>query len=227
MGDHPEAGNHIFVAGWDSKLYRYSGLNSVWEHDGTCDVVEGVTRTQIMATGAVVTGVAVDVNDPNHVIATVGGYGVVSGGKVQETFNALDEDPRLEQHLVPEQQRPQQDAGVRRHHRPGDPTGNTILVGTEHGVWQTIDGGENWTVENLGMVAAATTCRRPGVLHGAAVAHAHRVVAGHEQRRHLRRHAWPRHLPQRHVPRQRRMTFDEAVAPATCWCTRTRPKARM
>ena len=35
----------------------------------------------------------------------------------------------------------------------GDATGNTILVGTEHGIWQTVDGGVNWTVENLGMVA--------------------------------------------------------------------------
>ena len=161
VGDHPEAGDHIFVAGWDSKLYRYSGLNSVWEHDGTCDVVEGVTRTQIMATGAVVTGVAVDVNDPNHVVATVGGYGVVSGGKVQETFNALDDNPDWDNIWYPSSndlsRMPVYDVIIDQ----GDPTGNTILVGTEHGVWQTIDGGENWTVENLGMVAAAEDAASP------------------------------------------------------------------
>ena len=43
----------------------------------------------------------------------------------------------------------------------GDPTGNTILVGTEHGVWQTIDGGDTWTVENLGMVANADDVASP------------------------------------------------------------------
>ena len=161
VGDHPEAGNHIFVSGWDSKLYRFSGLNNVWDHDGTCDVPDGVTRTQIMATGAVVTGVAVDPNDPNHVVATVGGYGSVSGGKVQETFNALDESPDWNSIWFASNndlsKMPVYDAIIDQ----GDPTGNTILVGTEHGIWQTIDGGENWTVENLGMVSAADGVASP------------------------------------------------------------------
>ena len=161
VGDHPEAGNHIFVSGWDSKVYRFSGLNNVWQHDGTCDVPDGVTRTQIMATGAVVTGVAVDPNDPNHVIATVGGYGTVSGGKVQETFNALDASPDWDNIWFASNndlsKMPVYDAIIDQ----GDPTGNTILVGTEHGIWQTIDGGENWTVENLGMVANADDVASP------------------------------------------------------------------
>ncbi len=161
VGDHPEAGNHIFVSGWDSKLYRFSGLNNVWDHDGTCDVPDGVTRTQIMATGAVVTGVAVDPNDPNHVVATVGGYGSVSGGKVQETFNALDESPDWNSIWFASNndlsKMPVYDAIIDQ----GDPTGNTILVGTEHGIWQTIDGGENWTVENLGMVSTADGVASP------------------------------------------------------------------
>ena len=160
-GDHPESGNHIFVAGWDSKLYRYSGLNNLWKHEGSCETPEEVTRRQIMATGTVVTGVAVDVNDPNHVVATVGGYGSVSGGKVQETFNALDDNPDWDNiwfsgssDLV---KMPIYDVVIDQ----GDPTGNTILVGTEHGVWQTIDGGENWTVENLGMVSTADGVASP------------------------------------------------------------------
>lgn len=161
VGDHPEAGNHIFVAGWDSKLYRFSGLHNVWQHDGTCDVPDGVTRTQILATGAVVTGVAVDPNDPNHVVATVGGYGNVSGGKVQETFNALDESPDWNNIWYASSndlsKMPVYDVVIDQ----GDPTGKTILVGTEHGVWQTIDGGANWTVENLGMVVNATDVASP------------------------------------------------------------------
>ena len=153
VGDHPEAGNHIFVSGWDAKVYRFSGLNNVWDHDGSCDVPEGVTRTQIMATGAVVTGIAVDPNDPNHVVVTVGGYGNVSGGKVQETFNALDASPDWSSIWFPSSNElsrmPTYDAIIDQ----GDESGNTIMVGTEHGVWLTTDGGENWTVENLGMVA--------------------------------------------------------------------------
>ena len=160
-GDHPEAGNHIFVAGWDAKLYRYSGLNDLWKHEGSCETVDEVSRTEIMATGAVVTGVAVDVNDPNHVVATVGGYGVVSGGKVQETFNALDDDPSWSniwfQSNNDLSKMPVYDVIIDQ----GDPSGNTILVGTEHGVWQTIDGGDTWTVENLGMVANADDVASP------------------------------------------------------------------
>ena len=117
-----------------------------------------MTRTQIMATGAVVTGVAVDPNDPNHVIATVGGYGTVSGGKVQETFNALDEDPSWSNIWFPSSndlsKMPVYDAIIDQ----GDPTGNTIMVGTEHGIWQTVDGG-HWTVENLAWWPTPTTSR--------------------------------------------------------------------
>ena len=106
-----------------------------------------------MATGAVVTGVAVDSNDPNHVVVTVGGYGNVSGGKVQETFNALDDTPSWSNIWFASNndlsKMPVYDAVIDQ----SDPTGSTILVGTEHGVWATTNGGSDWTVENLGMVA--------------------------------------------------------------------------
>jgi hypothetical protein len=160
-GEHPEAGNHIFVAGWDAKLYRYSGLNDLWKHEGECGTVDQVTRTEIMATGAVVTGVAVDVNDPNHVVATVGGYGNVGGGKVQETFNALDADPDWSNIWFASNndlsKMPIYDVVIDQ----GDASGQTILVGTEHGVWQTTDGGDTWTVENLGMVSNADDVASP------------------------------------------------------------------
>ena len=45
----------------------------------------------IQTVGAAITGISVDPNNSNHVVM-VGGYGNVSSGKVQETFNALDED---------------------------------------------------------------------------------------------------------------------------------------
>ena len=152
VGPEPEAGNHIFVSGWDGKLYRYSGLDNLYG-ETSCDVAEEISRTTILSAGTVVTGVAVDPNDANHVVATVGGYGTVSGGKVQETFNALSDDPDWDNLWFSSSNElskmPVYDAII----DAGDATGQTILVGTEYGVWQTTDGGENWTMENLGMVA--------------------------------------------------------------------------
>ena len=166
VGDHPEAGNHIFITGWDGGVYRFSGLHNVWKHDGTCDIPEGMEERETILSpgGNVVTGIAVDPNDPNHVVVTIGGYGTVFDGKVKETFNALELDgDSVEWNDIwfPSSNElskmPIYDVVIDQ----GDVTGNTILVGTEHGVWQTIDGGENWTVENLGMVTNAEDVASP------------------------------------------------------------------
>ena len=79
-------------------------------------------------------------------VVTVGGYGNVSGGKVQETFNALDDSPSWSNIWFASNndlsKMPVYDAVIDQ----SDPTGSTILVGTEHGVWATTNGGSDWTV---------------------------------------------------------------------------------
>ncbi len=160
VGPEPEAGNHIFVSGWDSKLYRFSGLDDVYEWTD-CTVPEAITRTTILSVGSVITGVAVDPNNPNHVVATLGGYGINAGGKIQETFDALSDDPSWSDVWFPGSNElakmPIYDAII----DAGDATGQTIVIGTEYGVWLTTDGGDNWTMENLGMAPGAEAIAVP------------------------------------------------------------------
>ena len=97
----------------------------------------------LSSAGAAVTGLSVDPNDPNHVVVTVGGYGSSSAGKVRETFNAVERRRQvgqpLEQHM---------DglglefnhALLRRGHRRQRAT-ETIVVGTEFGIFVTENGG--------------------------------------------------------------------------------------
>lgn len=143
----PEAGNHMFVAGWDGKLYRFSGLEDIWSQE---DVMGNMSQ-EILSAGAVVTGISVDPNDPNHVVVSIGGYGVVSGGKVQETFNALSANPTWSNIWFPSGEMakmPCYDVVI----DAMDASGETILVGTEYGVWATDNGGEEWhyTATNMG-----------------------------------------------------------------------------
>ena len=67
----------MFVSGWDGSLHRYTGLSEVYTQE---DVDEYLDRDIIETFAGVVTGVACDPNDANHVVISIGGYGPVSGG---------------------------------------------------------------------------------------------------------------------------------------------------
>lgn len=144
----PEAGNHMFVSGWDGKLYRFDGMESIY----TQDDVPANMRKQIQTVGAAITGIAVDPNNPNHVVISVGGYGVVSSGKVQETFNALDEDVDWTNIWNADglEKMPCYDVVI----DAMDPSGETILVGTEYGIFATDNGGDEWVMANQNMASA-------------------------------------------------------------------------
>ena len=108
--------------------------------------------------GAAVTGLSVDPNDPNHVVVTVGGYGTNFNGKVRETFNALspdfDPDNDWSNIWMPAgsdfASMPCYDVVV----DARDVSGQTIVVGTEFGVFVTEDGGGTWNISNMGVEAA-------------------------------------------------------------------------
>ena len=151
----PEAGNHMFVSGWDGKLYRFDGLESIYTQD---DVPANMAK-QIRSVGAAITGIAVDPNNPNHVVITVGGYGTVSTGKVQETFNALDETVSWTNiwNVDGLGKMPCYDVVI----DAMDPSGQTILIGTEYGIFATDNGGDDWVMANQNMSSSPDQITAP------------------------------------------------------------------
>ncbi|MGF1564266.1 MAG: T9SS type A sorting domain-containing protein [Flavobacteriales bacterium] len=160
VGDHPEAGDVMFISGWNGQLWRVTGLRNIQFEGDDADAdnnnfADALNWQLIHSSGgAAVTGIAIDPNDPNHVVITVGGYGSAGSGKVRESFNALSANPTWSNiwfSPTSEMGRmPCYDATI----DVADATGNTIVVGAEYGVWITYDGGENWVMSNAGMSAS-------------------------------------------------------------------------
>jgi hypothetical protein len=151
----PEAGNHMFVSGWDGKLYRFDGMEDIHTQD---DVPANMGK-QIRSLGATITGVSVDPNDPNHVVISVGGYGALATGKVQETFNALDEQPAWSSiwNVSGLSKMPCYDVVI----DAMDPTGQSIVVGTEYGIFATENGGDEWVMANQNMASTSDQITAP------------------------------------------------------------------
>ena len=146
--DTDVVGDVMFVTGWNGQVTRISGLRDAYSQ---ADIDNGaLTVTNILSSaGAAVTGLSIDPNDPNHVVVTVGGYGTSSNGKVRETFNALAPNPSWSNiwSSAGFNSMPCYDVVI----DAEDPTGNTIVVGSEFGVFVTQDGGDSWTISNEGM----------------------------------------------------------------------------
>jgi len=114
------------------------------------DDVDQLEITNILSSaGAAVTGLSVDPNDPNHVVVTVGGYGNSSAGKVRETFNALSENVTWNNiwSSAGFNNMPCYDVVI----DATDASGETIVVGTEFGIFVTENGGDSWAISNVGM----------------------------------------------------------------------------
>ena len=147
-------GNHMFVTGWDGTVTRYSGFENVWSEED----LDNLEAVEIFDSSGVATGLSIDPQDANHVVVSIGGYGTVSSGKVVETFNALGANPSWDNIWVanndPIAPMPIYDVVI----DYTDP--EVILVGTEHGVYATDNGGDDWDAVNLGMapVADAVAC---------------------------------------------------------------------
>ncbi len=177
VGDHEAAGDVMFIGGWNNRLYRLSGLSGLWtdaqavdtlnnitglptsdidgdgvpDGDGIIDILEFV---EIESGSSALTGIAVDPNDPNHVVITYGGYGNSAEGKVRETFNALAENANdvdwdnIWMDMGELSNMPIYDAVI----DVTDETGATIIIGTEYGIWRTDNHGDDWTISNEGMM---------------------------------------------------------------------------
>lgn len=160
VGDHEAAGDVMFVSGWNGALWRVSGLRNLQVPGDDADLdnngfADALTWTQIASAGAAITGIAVDPNDPNHVVITVGGYGIDANGKVRETFNALAASPSWSNMWFASNHElarmPIYDAVI----DVNDTNGSTVVVGTEYGAWITNDGGDTWAMSNEGMSTGA------------------------------------------------------------------------
>jgi len=141
-----EAGDVMFFTGWNGQVTRVSGLRNVYSQDD----VDQLEITNILSSaGAAVTGLSVDPNDPNHVVVTVGGYGNSSAGKVRETFNALSENVTWNNiwSSAGFNNMPCYDVVI----DATDASGETIVVGTEFGIFVTENGGDSWAISNVGM----------------------------------------------------------------------------
>ena len=178
VGDHPEAGDVMYLTGWNGQVWRISGLKNLWSDEDYVDILNNDTgeltainddgeyigdgyldvldwELIFSSGGTPVTGMGVDPNDPAHVVITIGGYG--GSQKVRETFNALDD-----QVLSSDWDNiwitssdldgmPCYDAVI----DVTDPSGQTIIVGTEFGAFRTQDGGDTWVASNEGMQTAS------------------------------------------------------------------------
>jgi hypothetical protein len=134
-------GNTLYYSSWSGTLYRVTGFNQVWSVD---DIPNLTTTTLISNAGGTITSIACDANNPDHVIITVGGYGSVAAGKVRESFNATSATPTFTNiwyNTSPLNKMPIFSSVI----DVSDATGNTIVVGTEYGIWATNDGGTTWT----------------------------------------------------------------------------------
>jgi hypothetical protein len=153
-----EAGDVMFFTGWNGQVTRVSGLRDVYSQE---DVDNGaLTVTNILSSaGAAVTGLSVDPNDPNHVVITVGGYGAAANGKVRETFNALSDNVTWTNiwSSAGFNTMPCYDVVI----DANDPTGATLVVGTEFGIFVTDNGGDSWTLSNEGMSTASDAVTAP------------------------------------------------------------------
>ena len=141
-----EAGDVMFYTGWNGQVTRVSGLRNVYSQDD----VDQLEITNILSSaGAAVTGLSVDPNDPNHVVVTVGGYGNSSAGKVRESFNALSNNVTWNNiwGSAGFNNMPCYDVVI----DANDPTGESMVVGTEFGIFVTDNGGDSWAISNIGM----------------------------------------------------------------------------
>ena len=151
-------GNHMFFSR-GSNLYRTDNLNmnvdTIKDNAKYLDVGEtnsdpngdndnAVVNTTKLNTSFqyTITDIAVDPNDKNNIVVTVGGYG--SFDHVYKSTNAMSEDPTFTpiQGNLPDM--PVYSAVIDVNNS------NNIIIGTEFGVWST-NNGNSWIVEDDGM----------------------------------------------------------------------------
>jgi len=141
-------GNYLWVGTSGGQLYRISGFANAWtiaELDVDSADYALTTSTFGAGGGYPISDIAIDPNDDDHLIFTKAGFG--GSAKVMETFDATSANPTFTDIWFPVGN---DLAGLPAYAciiESGDP--NTILVGTEFGVYATDNGGADWSPENV------------------------------------------------------------------------------
>jgi hypothetical protein len=143
-------GNHAFVATLAGRINRVDGIQKanfdtteIVAYAGISDSLTNVDIRGNLPAGRSITDIEIDDNNPNRVIVTMGNYG--NTGYIYITENALDPIPtwRAIQGNLPAF--PVYDVEI----YEKDP--NTLIVGTEFGIWATTNGQAatpTWTEQN-------------------------------------------------------------------------------
>jgi hypothetical protein len=150
--EHTLDGDIVYYSDMSGKVYRVSNLNMVLDSaSGDFNSAESVVEIQqIGAWGQSVTGIAVDPNDNEHIVVTLGGYG--NNAYVYESTNAATTTATSGNFTSIHSNLP--DAPVYDALISYD-NSDVILVGTEYGVYAK-DGGNTWAEENMGMSPVPT-----------------------------------------------------------------------
>ncbi|MFH1320805.1 MAG: T9SS type A sorting domain-containing protein [Bacteroidota bacterium] len=137
----------VLFVGQGGQLYRISGVLTV---EQTNPVV-----VQIFSSGGqMITGIAVDPNNANNVVATYGNYG--NTDHVYRSTNALGTSPTFTSIQCDLPPMPVYDVVIDKN------DSNRIIIGTEYGIYGTDNGftsnpdGVVWTDENTGMARVPT-----------------------------------------------------------------------
>ncbi len=149
-------GDYLYVGTFDGNLFRFSNLKSITYTDTlTGEIGNPACQIQckkiLQVSGRALCGIAIDPNNNDKVVVTFGNYG--NTNYVYMSNNATDAVPVFNniQNNLP--QMPVYDALIDMNHP------NTILLGTEYGVWASDDNGTNWT-QNAGVPYVPVLCLR-------------------------------------------------------------------
>jgi len=151
-------GNHMFFS-WNNNLYRTDNLNlnvdsikdtyKFLDVGDTNDDPNGDNSNAVVNTIKLnttfqytITDIAVDPNDKNNIVVTVGGYG--SHDHVYKSTNAMSDDPTFTPIQGNLPYMPAYSAVIDVNNA------SNIIIGTEFGVWTTTNG-NNWILEDDGM----------------------------------------------------------------------------
>ncbi len=141
-------GNYLWVGTSNGALYRISGFANAWTI-GEMDIDSAdyalTVDTYAPASGYPISDISIDPNDEDHLIFTKAGFG--GSAKVMESTNATSASPIFNDIWFPVGNPL---AGLPAYAcviESGD--ANTILVGTEFGVYATDNGGADWSPENV------------------------------------------------------------------------------
>lgn len=144
-------GNHMFIGIDQVGVYRISGLNNVYTQTDVTGTPSKITKTKIYApanNSYAITGIAVDYDNPQNVLVTIGNYGHY--GFVFRSTNAVSATNTVTAAFVDVSQKlppmPVYDAEFIKH-------SSKVVIGTEFGIYSTSDifaSSVEWADENNG-----------------------------------------------------------------------------